>query len=193
VIIMTTLIFIRHAPTRIDKNIASKNWTLTEDGQRLCKILAQKIQHYPISQIYASSEKKAQLTGQYIAEALQLESPIIKPNLQETESSNFYESQTEFRAKVKIAMQHPQELHFGDETFYDAKSRFSAQVENLAQQHRGETIAIVTHGRILSMYLAEIMKEAPEIIWERLQMPAFALLSWEEKTILEIYYSVEIA
>lgn len=190
---MTTIIFIRHAPTRIDKNIASKNWTLTEDGQRLCKILAQKIKQYPISQIYASSEKKAQLTGQYIAEALKLDNPIIKPNLQETESSKFYESQTEFREKVKIAMRHPHELHFGDETFYDAKSRFSAQVGNLAQQHLGETIAIVTHGRILSIYLGDIMQEAPEIIWERLQMPAFGVLSWENRAIIEINYSVEIA
>ncbi len=190
---MTTLIFIRHAPTRIDKNIASKNWTLAEDGKQLCKMLAQRLVPYAISQIYVSSEKKAQLTGQYVADALQLESPIIKPNLQETESSKFYESQTEFREKVKIAMQHPQELHFGDETFYDAKSRFSAQVENLAQQHLGETIAIVTHGRILSIYLGEILQEAPEIIWEKLQMPAFVVLSWENQAIIEINYSVEIA
>ena len=190
---MTTIIFIRHAPTQINKNIVARNWTLTEDSQRLCKILAQKIKHHTIDQIYTSTERKAQLTGQYIADELKLPNPIVKANLQETESSKFYESQTEFRETVKLAMRHPQELHFGDETFYDAKMRFSVQVSNLAQRHQNETVAIVTHGRILSMYLGDIMQEAPEIIWERLQMPAFAVLSWQEQTILEINYSVEIA
>lgn len=189
---MTTIIFIRHAPTTINKDIPAKNWSLTANSRVLCTILAQKIKHHNIKQIYTSSEKKAQLTGQYIADELELKNLTISPNIQETASSTFYETQAEFREKVKLAMQYPHELRFGTETFHDAKSRFSAQVENLAQQHLNQTIAIVTHGRILSMYLGDIMQEAPEIIWDRLQMPAFAVLSWEEKTIIEINYSVEI-
>ena len=35
------------------------------------------------------------------------------------------------------------------------------------------------------------MPENPENIWQRLQMPAYAVLSWETKEILEIMYSVD--
>ena len=188
---MTNIIFIRHAPTQIDKHTSAKNWILREDSAQLCRLLAQKIEQYAISKIYTSTEMKAQLTGQHIADTLKLDTPIINDNLQETASSKFYESQDEFRETVMLAMKNPHSLHFGEETFTDAKKRFSAQVELIAQTHAQETIAIVTHGRILSMFLGDFMPENPENIWQRLQMPAYAVLSWETKEILEIMYSVD--
>lgn len=188
---MTNIIFIHHAPTKIDAHTSAKNWLLSEDSVRLCQLLAKKIEHYAIGKIYTSTEMKAKLTGQYISEALKLDTTIISDNLQETASSKFYDSEQEFRATVKLAMQNPDTLLFGDETFTDAKKRFSAQVEILAQNHPQETITIVTHGRILSMYLGDIMPENPEIIWERLHMPAYAVVLWDTKTLLEIDYSIE--
>lgn len=188
---MTNIIFIRHAPTKIDKHTVAKNWILRGDSAQLCQLLAKKIEHYAIGTIYTSTELKAQLTGQYIAEALKLDTPIISDNLQETVSNKFYDSEQEFRKTVILAMKNSHSLLFGEETFADAKKRFSAQVESLAQTHPQETIAIMTHGRILSMYLGDIMPENPDIIWERLQMPAYAVLSWETKEILEIIYSVD--
>ena len=41
------------------------------------------------------------------------------------------------------------------------------------------------------MYLAELMGESPTEIWEKLQMPAYAVLSWDEQTITKIQYAIE--
>ena len=137
---MTNIIFIRHAPTKIDKHTVAKNWILRGDSAQLCQLLAQKIEHYAISEIYTSTELKAQLTGQYIAESLKLKTPVISDNLQETASSTFYESEQEFRETVILAMKNPHSLLFGEETFADAKKRFSTQVDSLAQTHVQATL-----------------------------------------------------
>lgn len=190
---MTDIIFIRHAPTKPDKTQHSTQWQLSEDSQKLCHQLAEQIKHHNITKIYTSTEPKAQLTGKFIAEKLGIDSITIADNLQETErhSKAFYDNQDTFRLAVKEAMLSPDDLRFGDETFTTARIRFTSQVEQLANKHPDETIAIITHGRVLSLYLGDIMKESPEIIWEKLKMPAYAILSWEKREITDIQYVIE--
>lgn len=190
---MTDIIFIRHAPTKPDKTQHSTQWQLSEDSQKLCYQLAEQIKHHNITKIYTSIEPKAQLTGKFIAEKLEITSIASEDNLQETErhSKAFYDNQNTFRLAVQEAMLFPNNLIFGDETFTDARIRFTSQVEQLANKHPDETIVIVTHGRILSMYLGDIMKQSPETIWKKLQMPAYAILSWEKQEITDIQYTIE--
>lgn len=189
---MTGIIFIRHAPTMPDKNQHSTKWQLSEDSQRLCYQLAEQIKVHEIAKIYTSTESKAQLTGQFVAEKLGDVPLEIADNVQETirHSKAFYNSQDDFRAAVQAAMQSPDELRFGDETFTDARNRFATQVEQLAKKHKDETIAIVTHGRVLSIYLGSVMKISPVEIWQKLKMPAYAVLS-DKQEITEIEYKIE--
>ena len=190
---MTTIIFIRHAPTIPDKNQHATLWHLREDSQRLCHLLAEQIKDYKITKIYTSTESKAQLTGQFVAEKSGNVPVETVENLQETiqHTMKFYDNLSDFRVAVKKAMRSPDELLYGDETFIDARNRFSSQVEQLARKHPGETIGIVTHGRVLSMYLGTIMKQSPVELWEKLGLPAYAVLSREKQVITEIVYKIE--
>lgn len=190
----TRIIFVRHAPSKPDKTQHSTQWQLSEDSQRLCHKLAEQIKHHNITKIYTSTESKAQLTGKFIAEKLAIESIEIANDLQETErhSKFFYDNPDTFRLAVKEAMLSPDELLFGDETFTGAKNRIASQTALLAKKHPDETIAIVSHGRILSMYLGYIMKQSPDLIWQKLKMPAYAILSWEKQAFTEIQYAIEV-
>jgi|GEM_PF-1926988 len=190
---MTTIILIRHAPTQPDKNQHSTQWQLTDEAQTLCHALAKEIEGYKLRKIYTSTEPKAQATGQFVAEKVGNIPVEIAENLHETEreSKQFYESQDEFREAVKQAMLSPDELLFGDETFAGAGKRLAKQIKSLAKQNPDETIGIISHGRILAMYLTGLVGESPVEIWEKLQMPAYAVLSWDEQTITKIQYAIE--
>lgn len=190
---MTTIILIRHAPTQPDKNQHSTKWQMTDDAQKLCHALAKQLSDYEPGKIYTSTEVKAQATGRFIAEKLDNIPVEIVDNLQETQrqSKKFYDSQNEFHAAVRKAMLSPDEVLFGDETFADARKRLAEQVATLVKQHPDDTIVIVSHGRILSMYLAKLMRQLPVSIWGKLQMPAYAVLSWDEQTITKIQYAIE--
>lgn len=192
---MTTIILIRHAPTQIDPSVSSDEWQLTGESKLLCQKLAEYIRSQNIEKIYTSHEPKAKSTGVYIAQALDDIPTQVVDNLHETErkSKRFYESQEEFREAVRVAMLSSDELLFGDETFNHACKRLSDSIDTLAKHHPDEAIAIVSHGRILAMYLSQVMPESSVEIWQKLKMPAFAVLSWETKTIEQIVYQIEDA
>ncbi|MEM9952652.1 MAG: histidine phosphatase family protein [Chloroflexota bacterium] len=190
---MTTLILIRHAPTRPNPSLSADQWQLTDASEVLCQQLAQEIKDYNVSKIYMSHEAKAIQTANYVALALGDIPTQIANDLHETErkTNKFYESQVKFRQAVMRAMQSPDELLFGDETFTDARQRFALAIKHLAKQHTDETIGIVSHGRVLSLYLWQIMNESPMTIWQHLKMPAFAVLAWKTQTINRIVYQLE--
>lgn len=191
---MTSIIFIRHAPTIPDKDQHSTEWQLGEESQLLCHRLADEIRPYDVRKIYTSVESKAQLTGRFVAEKYGNIPVEAVENLHETErhSRSFYENQDEFRHAVVEAMRKPDDLVFGDETFTDAKNRLGMKVDELAKKHPDETIVIVSHGRILAVYLASIMDESPESIWKKIKMPAYAIFSRENQTITKIQYEIEV-
>jgi broad specificity phosphatase PhoE len=189
---MSKLILIRHSISKQQPDVNASEWTLTQAGKILCEILAKQLFSFSIKHIYTSEEAKASLTGKIVADALNIPCEKV-PNLQETrrDSSVFFDSQDEFRAKVRDAMQNPDELRFGDETFADARKRFSAQVDALIQDNLNETLAIVTHGRVMSIYLGHILKRDPVEIWDALAMPAYAVLSLPEKSLVTLVNSIQ--
>lgn len=189
---MTKLILIRHSISKQQTDVKSSEWVLTHEGQILCEILAKQLYSYRIARIYTSEEPKAYFTGKIVANTLNI--PCEKSaNLEETrrESKVFFDNQDEFKAKVREAMKNSDELRFGDETFTDARKRFSEQIEAFIQQHPNETLAIATHGRVMSMYLGYILKRDPVEIWNSLTMPAYAVLSLPEKNLVTLVNHIQ--
>lgn len=189
---MTTIILIRHAPVAMNKDRTASQWHLAPESRSACEKLAEQIRHYQPKHIYTSTEQKAIQTGQFIADKLKIETSI-SPHFHETErqSAYFYDNQANFRADVHEAMISPDKIVFGDEAFDAARERFKQQVQLLAEQKAHKTFAVVSHGRVLSMFLGELLNEPPVAIWEKLQMPAYAVLSWEAMQITKLVNSIE--
>lgn len=181
------LILIRHSISQPSPELNSHDWPLTDEGRAKCKILAEKLRPYPIRQIYTSAEAKAIETGQIIAEILDLPTAIAA-DLGETKriGLDMNASVAEFKAEVREAMRRPDEQLFGEEGFSDARERFLNEMNRLVAQHPEETIALVSHGRVLSMVLAQFSDEDPISIWESLKMPAYAVVALPEKKVLAL-------
>jgi broad specificity phosphatase PhoE len=182
---MASLIFIRHSISQPSPELNSHEWPLTDEGRVKCKILAEKLRPYAIRQIYTSTEAKAVETGQIVADILDLPCSIA-PDLAETrrEGLDMMANMADFKAQVREAMRQPDEKLFGEERFSDARERFLNEMTRLLAQHPAETIALVSHGRVLSMVLAQLRDEDPISIWDSLKMPAYAVLSLPEKKVL---------
>ena len=188
---MTHLILIRHSQTQQQKDMNSHQWQLTETGRERCQILAEQLRLHEIDRIFTSEEPKAQLTGQLVADVLHIPCETA-PDLHETkrDSVGYFEHIAEFQAAVEAAMLEPDKLLFGEETFTDARTRLANQIDTLLQQYPDETLALVSHGTVLALYLAQLSGDGAVGIWQSLDMPAYAVVSLPEKTITKIVTSI---
>lgn len=188
---MPYLILIRHSQTKQRRDIHSHLWELTEEGRKRCVVLAEQLRRYSITRIVTSTETKAQQTGQLVAELLGIPCHAV-PELHETrrETAPYYECVDDFKAAIWAAMQEPDKLLFGEETFTEARQRFARQIDRLLQHDPDETLAIVTHGTVMALYLAHLSQQNVYTLWETLDMPAYAVLSLSEKTVTELVMSM---
>lgn len=188
---MKQLILIRHSISQQDATTPAKYWGLTDEGIALCAPLADLLRQYGIHKIYTSDEQKASLTGEYIAEHLEIDFEI-SPNLHETHAitAPYFHDTDEFRACVKEAMLHPNEILYGEESFNHAYIRFERQLWELMRKHQEETLAVVTHGRVMSMYIGKACNLTPYNIWEQLDLPAFAVISIPDMHLVTLVPSI---
>ncbi len=172
---MTMLILIRHAETLPVAGIPAHQWQLTEQGAEASQAIAAELARYQLEAIYTSTETKAIVTGTIIAQQLTIPCQSVQ-DLEETHraATDLLDRDT-FRQAVHHAMQHPDELLFGDETFAAARHRFIKRAWHLLQQHPQQAIALVSHGRVLSMVMAILLNRDPVTIWDTLKMPDYTV------------------
>jgi broad specificity phosphatase PhoE len=177
---LTHLILVRHSISQPQPGVSAHKWTLTPDGQARCAALAVQLRPYQISRIATSDEPKALATAQLLAAHLEVVNPlIVDADFRETrrESAPYFDSEGEFHAAIRVAMNTPDQVVFGEESFNDARRRITLALGRTMNIHRSETIAVVTHGTIMSLLLGHVSEKDTFEIWRSLGMPAFAVLT----------------
>ena len=177
---MTHLILVRHSISQPQPGVSAHQWTLTAEGQERCAALAVQLRPYRISRIATSDEPKAVATAQLLVTHLGIQTPlIVEPDFRETRRENapYFDSEGEFHAAVRAAMNNPNDIVFGEESFSDARRRIVIALGRLMNTYRSETLAVVTHGTIMSLLLGHVSEKDTFEIWRALGMPAFAVLT----------------
>ncbi|MCA0456089.1 MAG: histidine phosphatase family protein [Chloroflexi bacterium] len=189
---MVRLVLVRHAASQPQPGTSAHNWQLANAGHDQCRLLADRLRPYNIRHIITSDEPKAVQTGTLLASYLG-DLPLSQAaDLREThrKTAPFFADETAFREAIATAMHQPQKLLYGEETFEAARLRFSAAVDRLTSAHPDETIALVSHGTILSLFLAHRMNVPPYSIWSLLDMPAYAILTLPDLQVRELCFSL---
>ncbi len=189
---MTHLILVRHSISQPEPGVSPHQWALTDEGRARCAALAQQLLPYRVACIASSDEQKAVATARLLAAHLQLTSPLtIEPDFGETRRSTapYFDNPDAFRAAIQAAMNDPGQVVFGEEAFADARTRFVSALQRLMEAHFGETIAVVTHGTIMSLMLGHFAGVDTFETWQALQMPAYALLT-PNLDLLDLKYSI---
>lgn len=179
---MHHLILIRHSITKQQLTVSSHEWTLTDEGCARCKILAEQLRPYHVERMFSSPETRARLTATLTAAELHLPAPEVLDGVEETHRATapFTATIEAFQAAIRAAMQQPEALLFGEETFGAALRRFTRAINGLLEAYPGQTLAVVTHGTILALYLAQVSGQDTFELWQGLEMPAYVVLSLPE-------------
>lgn len=174
---MSHLILLRHSLPNTNRTAANSQWALSEEGRERARQLANQLFYYQPTTVVTSMERKAAETGKIVATMLGI--PFTPaPDLHEHERSNVsYTSRAEFERHISDFFANPNRVVFGTESADDAYRRFGRAVDRVLHRNHYEPVVIVTHGTVMSLFIARRAGIDPLPLWQSLGMPSFAVLS----------------
>ncbi|MEW5988639.1 MAG: histidine phosphatase family protein [Chloroflexota bacterium] len=175
------MILVRHSLPEIDPNRPACTWRLSAEGRRRCRDLAAELAWWRPEVIVTSVEPKAVETGQIVAGVLQLPwRTAAGLHEHERPDTPFYANRQEFEEKVAEFFARPDELVLGVETARQALNRFRQAVAAVLEQHLGQKVAIVTHGTVMSLLVAERAGLDAFAFWRVLGLPEIVFVGGDE-------------
>lgn len=181
------LILVRHSLPEMVTGVPASQWHLSAEGRQRCEQLAERLADYNLAAVVASEESKAAETGQTIAHILGLPFETTS-GLHEHERGVVRDlgEREEFLSQVAALFSQPGKLVFGLETADEAYTRFATAVSAVLEQHPHGNLAIVSHGTVMTLFIARANHFDPLPFWKGLGLPAFAVLSLPDLDLLEV-------
>ncbi len=167
------LVLVRHSQPRIERDVPAATWRLSKLGRRRAESIAVGLRDYRANLIWCSGEPKAVETAEIIGHALDV--PIrVKDGLKEHQRHNvpFFATTHEFERAVEDFFSQPSRLVLGTETASQACERFTGAIEAVLEADTGDAI-VVTHGTVMTLYVARVADVEPMSFWRELKTPCF--------------------
>jgi len=180
---MQTLILVRHSESKLDSSLPPHKWGLTESGRQRCVSLANKLRSHKPGIVFTSDEPKALQTGEIVADSLGL-SCHTAAGLHEhrREAGKIVDRET-FLAQVEDLFARPDKVAFGLESANQALTRFAEAVQAVMDSCSDRSVAIVSHGTVMSLYYGAVTGLDPYQFWRRLGLPGFYMVSWPDRVL----------
>lgn len=163
-------ILLRHAETLKDPNKPAPEWDLTPNSLEKINEYISEGKFSNITKIFSSTEPKAIATGKPISEFLNL--PITEmEEFVEVKREKKFLTDEEFLDQKKRELTNLDKVENGAESAYTALARFESGIQKLEEKYFDESILIITHGTIMSLYLAKQENNLQNIfgIWHNLK------------------------
>lgn len=175
------LYLIRHAQTQ-QTGLPAETWPLSDVGIQQAHKLAGMPFWPEVHLICSSWEPKAIQTAQIVAERHDLPvEPVL--DLRELRRTEGYVA--DYESAVREALKNPLKSHPGWEPAGEAQTRIMTAIERLLMLHEGETLAVVSHGLVLTLYLAYLTDTAPTPdLWRSLPFASATQVDPETHAIL---------
>lgn len=168
----------RHADTQKDPDLNAALWVLSDLGKRQAIEVSEEPIMNRVDIIFSSEEKKAFLTAEPIAHKLKKE--IIQSDyFNEVKRGDKFLTKEEFENEKKLQLEDLSYNAFGGESCIEALARFEKGVNEILQKFQGKIILIVTHGTILNVYFANILKVGSEELkarWKNTDFCAYGII-----------------
>lgn len=172
---MNYLILVRHSIPVIQQAVRPSRWKLSYEGIERSHQLAKLIAPLQPDFVISSPEDKALQTGAILAQELGILHTTDEDIREHQLGTGIFLSASEFDVAVKEFFEHPDQKVFGIETANGAQKRFLLAVERIIDKYRQSNIVLVTHGRILCLFISQVTGLRPYAFWQKLEMPAFAV------------------
>lgn len=178
---MERLILVRHAEPEIDPSLDAAAWPLTSRGEVAARRLATVLSGLQPGWIITSPERKARETAALIAESLEIpvaDDPLLAE--QGAGPDEFIHDYRDFRDRVRAHFAQPGEAVFRNETAADAAQRMWVCVDQC--RDAGGVPVLVSHGRIMASWLADVTGQDAWSIWNDFRMPDLLEVDLRERT-----------
>ncbi len=161
----TTIYLIRHGESVANVQQTYENTALTERGRQQAAEVAAELPTSEISALYSSHLERAVQTAEIIKPFLPRVAKFeIREDLQEriVGSLDSEMKMIQSRAKYRIALEQGDEAIWDlqvvsdSESFRQAHQRFISELEEIAEGHEGEAIAVISHGGLLRALLVKL-------------------------------------
>jgi broad specificity phosphatase PhoE len=181
------LILIKHSLPALDPAAPAPEWCLSEEGRRRAELLARRLEGLAPAVIASSPEPKAIATASLLGAHHHLPVQVVGDLREHERRRTAYLGDQAFQDAVIAALRHPDELVLGEETTGAARHRFTAAVTGLLTTTPPErTLALVTHGTVLALYVAAATGVDVVALWRRLGLPSYVVLSRPYLALIEI-------
>lgn len=183
---MNFLLLVKHSLPEIIPDRPAREWQLSAAGRQRCAGLASRLAPYNPGILVSSLEPKAAQTAEISASLLGR--PVTSaPNLHEHERQRVgWADKASFEANIANFFKHPDELVMGEETASQAHLRFKQAVEGLMERYPAQTLAVVAHGTVISLFAARIANLDPFPLWQQLGLPSVVVLSRPDLRLVKI-------
>jgi broad specificity phosphatase PhoE len=188
---VSLLYLVRHAEVLLRGDQPMTEWQLSPTGEQQARDLSRSPAWRDLTLIASSPEAKAVATAQPTAAATGLDLRI-EPDLHEFDRGQTpLVSQSEYHALVAAHFDAPAETVSGWETADAARTRVVACIEDLTAGAEGP-VCVVSHGLVLSHYLAELRGlPAPDLEeWRQIPLPGIAVVDLESKELVQPFVSL---
>ena len=185
----TRLVLVRHAEP--DESMQGRCYgrldvPLSAAGLRRAAAVGEVLRSHELEAVYSSPLQRAFDTARAVASAHGLE-PIPREALRELdfgelEGTSHDEIASEHPKLYRFWMEDPSTVRFpGGEGLSDLRARVLPEVAGIRKQHEGQAVAVVAHGGVLRVVLADAL-ELPEAAFFRLDQPygALSVVDWVE-------------
>lgn len=181
---MALLYLIRHPHTKLDLARPSTDWDLSETGRAQIAVLLDAPCWPHVRAVYASAEHKAMIPAEMAATRYGLTWRPVATLGEVDRRAYVAPDQASYEAAVAAFFARPEASPFGWETAAAALSRFRTALEGLLARHAPEeSLAIVSHGLVLSLYEAHLRGEPPSL--ERWRALPFCAIAAVERGLLK--------
>ena len=196
------LLLIRHGETPWTKEKryqGSTDISLTPKGIRQAKKIARELQNHPPVRLYTSTLRRAKETAREIESHLKLQA-VIDPRLNEInfgewEGLNFSrlskKEPVQFRRWCKGKLRKPP----GGESIDSLSRRVGKFLNEILKRHENETVAVVSHGGPIKMFLFHALKKEvdgfmpPATLWSFRVDPGSISLVEGDSSLLQIAWT----
>lgn len=183
---MRQLLLVKHAAPDIIPTLPAHAWHLSADGQQRCLALARRLAPYCPATIVSSREPKAAETAAHVAAHLQTTWRLGEGLHEHDRTHVGYLTREQFDQAVAAFFSRPDALCFGHETAHQARARFQAAIDKILSDTPAGNIMVITHGTVITLFVAQHTGLPAFPLWQRLGLPAFVVLTLPEFGLAEI-------
>lgn len=174
---MTSVVLVKHSAPTVIASVPAFEWHLSPNGIERCAGLADRLRAFSTRSIATSAEPKAVETAAIVGQALGLPVNVLEDLHEHDRRETKLLGDEAFRDAIRSLFARPHDRVFGRETAADALARFDAAVGRLlASPGQEEDVIVVTHGTVISLFVAAHTGEDGFGLWSRLGLPSLVVL-----------------